>query len=184
MTRNTAQIQKLDGQIAATQKQKDAVLYTEGNNNQTQKKDAFQKQIDELSGQRSTAQKELAEAQKTLADLKPKWPEAVAVSELTLCDHGVRRRDFHNSRDPGNARCKNRLFSRYHGTRYAAAFAVAPDLLVTASSAVADATDIEIPTSAGQPIKAEVVRADAPSGLTLLRVSGRAFLAVADRRRR
>jgi TolA-binding protein len=174
VTRNTAQIQKLDGQIAATQKQKDAVLYTEGNNNQTQKKDAFQKQIDELSGQRSTAQKELAEAQKTLADLKPKWPEAVAVSELTLATTASGDATSTSPATPATPDAKP-VVQPYHGTRYAAAFAVAPDLLVTASSAVADATDIEIPTSAGQPIKAEVVRADAPSGLTLLRVSGAHF---------
>ena len=57
-------------------------------------------------------------------------------------------------------------------TRYAAAFPVAPDLLVTAASAVEDATDLEVQTLEGNALKAELVRSDPDSGLALVRVTG------------
>ncbi len=81
---DAAAVRKLDAQIADTQRQKDAVLYTEGNNNQTAKKEAFQKQIDQLTVQRDKTQKELDTAQKTLDDTKPKWPETVPTDTITL----------------------------------------------------------------------------------------------------
>ncbi len=59
-----------------------------------------------------------------------------------------------------------------HLTRYAVAFAVAPDLLVTASEAVAEASDIHVETSTGTTLRAEVIRTDQSVGLALLRVSG------------
>jgi chromosome segregation ATPase len=81
---STATIQKLDAEIADTQRRKDAVVYTEGNNNQTQKKAAYQKQIDEFNSQRASAQTELEGAQKTLKDTLPKWPENLPLESLTL----------------------------------------------------------------------------------------------------
>ena len=174
---SSAQIRRLDSQIADTQRQKDAVIYTEGNNNQTQKKDAFQKQIDQLNVERSKAQKELDGAQKTLAELKPKWPEEIPTDQLTLAATVAAPvtpvtppADAPTAPDANAPKVQN-----YHGTRYAAAFAIAPDLLVTASNAVTDATDIQVQSGAGQPLKAEIVRADAASGLTLLRVTGAHF---------
>jgi hypothetical protein len=208
---STGALSKLDAQIAVIQRQKDAVVFTEGDNNQTQKKDAYQKQIDELNVQRSASQKELDDAQKTLADLKPHWPDAIAIDDLTLASGSSVA-----SAAPGNTSGPNTSgaaptatpapapspspsptpagpsvtptpdatpdpkpnIPAYHGTHYAAAFAIAPDLLVTASSAVADATDIEIPLAGrriGQTVKAEVVRADSASGLTVLRVADAHF---------
>jgi len=53
-------------------------------------------------------------------------------------------------------------------TRHAAAFAVAPDLLVTSATAVKDAQTIEVTARDGQSSKAEVVRTEGP--LALLKV--------------
>jgi hypothetical protein len=52
----------------------------EGDNNLTKKRDALQKQIEELGTERETTAKEAQEAQKTL----PKWPENLPVESLTL----------------------------------------------------------------------------------------------------
>ena len=57
-----------------------------------------------------------------------------------------------------------------HVTRYAVAFAIAPDLFVTASDVVADATAIHAETSAGASLNAEIVRTNRGMGLALLRV--------------
>jgi len=53
-------------------------------------------------------------------------------------------------------------------TRHAAAFAVAPDLLVTSAAAVKDAQAIEVTSRDGQSSKAEVLRTEGP--LALLKV--------------
>jgi hypothetical protein len=53
-------------------------------------------------------------------------------------------------------------------TRHSAAFAVSPELLVTAASAVKDAQNIEVTSRDGQSVKAEVVRTEGP--LALLKV--------------
>jgi hypothetical protein len=50
-------------------------------------------------------------------------------------------------------------------TRHAAAFAVAPDLLVTCASAVKDAQAVEVTSRDGQSAKAEVVRTEGPIAL-------------------
>jgi S1-C subfamily serine protease len=59
-----------------------------------------------------------------------------------------------------------------HLTRYAAGFAISPDLLVTAASAVDGATDIQITTEDGRTIKAEVVRMVHGDGIALLKAEG------------
>jgi tetratricopeptide (TPR) repeat protein len=55
---------------------------------------------------------------------------------------------------------------------YAAAFAVAPDMLVTAASALEDAGEIVVQSGEGVAFKATVLRRDEKSGLALLRVHG------------
>jgi tetratricopeptide (TPR) repeat protein len=57
-----------------------------------------------------------------------------------------------------------------HVTRYAVAFAIAPDLVVTASDAVADAVKVHVETPAGISMAAEIVRTNRGIGLALLRV--------------
>jgi tetratricopeptide (TPR) repeat protein len=206
----TATVNKLTSQIASLQAQKDAVLYTEGNNNQTQKKDAFQKQIDQATTEQSKAQQTVDEASKTLTDLAPKWPDNIPLEQLTLGapagtvvavtppSNGASPTATPANVTPANATPANATpaavppstvtpppdtatdptspkASSYHGSRYAAAFAVAPDLLVTASSVVTDSTNIQIQVAPDHPQKAEIVRADAASGLTLLRVTDAHF---------
>jgi tetratricopeptide (TPR) repeat protein len=56
-----------------------------------------------------------------------------------------------------------------HLTRYAVGFAISPDLLVTAASAVEGATEIQIDTLDGRSLKAEVVRTLHGEGLALLK---------------
>lgn len=56
--------------------------------------------------------------------------------------------------------------------RYAAAFAVAPDLAVTSGKAIAGASAIELQTADGASFKGEVVRTDDASGLALVRFTG------------
>src|SRR5207247_1787859 len=58
-------------------------------------------------------------------------------------------------------------------TTYAAAFPVAPDLLVTSASAIEGATQITIQPADGNPFEATVVSTDTRSGLALLRATGR-----------
>jgi hypothetical protein len=67
-------------------------------------------------------------------------------------------------------------------TSYAAAFPVAPDLLVTAAAAVEGADRVMVQPSGGDPMEVEVVTHDAGSGLALLRVPGKrmAYLTLAD----
>jgi len=59
-----------------------------------------------------------------------------------------------------------------HLTRHAVGFAIAPDMLVTAASAVEGATDIQIGTCDGRSITAEVVRTLHGEGLALLKADG------------
>ena len=56
-----------------------------------------------------------------------------------------------------------------HLTRYAVGFAISPDLLVTAASAVEGATEVQIDTLDGRTLKAEVFRTLHGEGLALLR---------------
>jgi hypothetical protein len=56
-------------------------------------------------------------------------------------------------------------------TQYAAAFAVSENLIVTAAAPLADAVEIDLQSTDGSALKAEVVRKDEKSGLALLRVS-------------
>jgi tetratricopeptide (TPR) repeat protein len=65
--------------------------------------------------------------------------------------------------------------------QYAAAFPVAPDLLITAATPLVGATKIELTTPDGNPMHAELVRSDEASGLALLRLTGQtmAYLALA-----
>ncbi len=71
---------------------------------------------------------------------------------------------------------------KHRVSTYAAAFAVAPDLLVTAAAAVPDGSKIEVQNADGAAFDAELVRTDADSGLALLRVNGQKlnYLSVAD----
>ncbi len=65
--------------------------------------------------------------------------------------------------------------SRVRVTRYAAAFPVASDLLITSGAAVDHAQSINLEDSQGNTLSAELVRADEKSGLALLRVAGKKF---------
>lgn len=56
-------------------------------------------------------------------------------------------------------------------TRYAAAFAVSPNLLVTSAAALAKATEIHLQGPDGGDIAATLVKADAASGLATLRTT-------------
>jgi tetratricopeptide (TPR) repeat protein len=85
---DTKQIGSCDSQIAALQRLRDAVVYTEGENNQTAKKAAYQRQIDQLDAQRAQATKEIDTNQKTLTDTLPKWPDNVPIESLTLPSAG------------------------------------------------------------------------------------------------
>ena len=69
-----------------------------------------------------------------------------------------------------------------HITRYGVAFAIAPDVLVTANSVIDGATDIEVETPQGHTIQAEVLRAHAGDGLALLKLKDANFpcLAIAN----
>lgn len=59
---------------------------------------------------------------------------------------------------------------------YAAAFPISDTLVLTAAGPLAGATEIELQTADGSPIKAELVRTDEAAGLALLRVSGRKLI--------
>lgn len=67
-------------------------------------------------------------------------------------------------------------------TRYAAAFPVATDLLVTTRAAVEKTDSVTLEDSQGNSFTASVVRTDDKTGLALIRVSGQrfAFLKLAD----
>jgi hypothetical protein len=54
-------------------------------------------------------------------------------------------------------------------TQYATAFAISPTLAVTASAPLKGATEIQLLSAEGMPIKAEVVKVDEQAGLALLR---------------
>ena len=206
---NAAAVHKLEAQIAVTQRQKDAVLYTEGDNNQTQKKDAYQRQIDQMNGELSKVQKELDAAMKSRDEVLPHWPEEIPVDQLTLATSlnptlvaetpattppitppvtpAIPTTPLPSPESvttpltpdatPAVTQLKPNTPS-LHGTRFAAAFAVAPDLIITMSAAVADSNDIQVQTSSGHSLKGEIVRNDAASGLTLLRVKGATFTAI------
>jgi hypothetical protein len=60
--------------------------------------------------------------------------------------------------------------------RYAAAFSVAPDLLITAADAVRNVAEIRVETRDGGQMNADVLRLDDESGLALLRVPGKKML--------
>ena len=69
----------------------------------------------------------------------------------------------------------------HHTTRYAAAFGVAPNLAVTSAETISGATALELQTSDGGTIKAEVVRTDDATGLALLKFSANVpVLPIAD----
>ncbi|HEX8915080.1 MAG TPA: trypsin-like peptidase domain-containing protein, partial [Humisphaera sp.] len=65
---------------------------------------------------------------------------------------------------------------------YAAGFAVAPDLVVTAAETVAGATSVQVQPAGGDLINAEVVRTDERTGLALLKLTDKktAYLLVGD----
>jgi Tfp pilus assembly protein PilF len=67
-------------------------------------------------------------------------------------------------------------------TQYAAAFPVAPDLVLTSASVIDDGATLQLQSADGQGLSAELVRKDAATGLALLRVTGRKLhpLAIAD----
>jgi tetratricopeptide (TPR) repeat protein len=60
-------------------------------------------------------------------------------------------------------------------TRYATAFPVGPDLLITSAAAVDRAGSVKLEDAFGNLFDADVVRADTASGLALLRVQGKTF---------
>jgi hypothetical protein len=68
-------------------------------------------------------------------------------------------------------------------TRYAAAFAVAPDLIVAPASVVSGAATVHVDVAVGPTLNGTVVRVDADAGLALIRVDGAKFTAmnIADR---
>ncbi len=65
---------------------------------------------------------------------------------------------------------------------YAAAFPVAPDLLVTDGKMVQAGSTITVQAADGLPMRAEIVKNDAASGVALLRIRGQrvAYLSLAD----
>jgi hypothetical protein len=67
-------------------------------------------------------------------------------------------------------------------TQYAAAFPVAPDLVVTSAAIVEDGVTLQLQSNDGQPVSATLVRKDDTLGLALLKVEGRTLhpLALAD----
>lgn len=67
-------------------------------------------------------------------------------------------------------------------TQYAAAFPVAPDMVVTSAATVEDGATLQLQGADGQGIAAELVRKDGNTGLALLRITGRKLnpLALAD----
>jgi hypothetical protein len=77
---------------------------------------------------------------------------------------------------PRRARGKVRI------TQYAAAFPVAPDLVLTSASVVDDGATLQLQAADGQGMSAELLRKDADTGLALLKVTGRKMhpLAIAD----
>jgi tetratricopeptide (TPR) repeat protein len=58
-------------------------------------------------------------------------------------------------------------------TQYAAAFPVAPDLVVTSSAILEDGVTLQLQAGDGQPLSATLVRKDDTLGLALLKVEGR-----------
>jgi len=67
-------------------------------------------------------------------------------------------------------------------TQYAAAFPVAPNLVVTSSAILEDGVTLQLQASDGQPMSATLIRKDDTLGLALLKVEGRTLhpLALAD----
>jgi tetratricopeptide (TPR) repeat protein len=67
-------------------------------------------------------------------------------------------------------------------TQYAAAFPVAPNLVLTSSAIIEDGVTLQLQSGDGQPISATLVRKDDTLGLALLKVEGRTLrpLALAD----
>jgi Tfp pilus assembly protein PilF len=67
-------------------------------------------------------------------------------------------------------------------TQYAAAFPVAPDLVVTSAAIIEDGATLQVQGADGQGLAAELVRKDAATGLAMLRITGRKLnpLALAD----
>jgi S1-C subfamily serine protease len=68
---------------------------------------------------------------------------------------------------------------RVHISSYAAAFPVSDSLVLTASGPLAGATEIQIQSADGTPVRAALVRADEQSGLALIRVEGRKLVPMA-----
>jgi tetratricopeptide (TPR) repeat protein len=58
-----------------------------------------------------------------------------------------------------------------HSVRYGAAFAVAPDLVVTSAEMINGASTLEFQTADGGDLKGEVVRTDDATGLALVRIT-------------
>jgi hypothetical protein len=67
-------------------------------------------------------------------------------------------------------------------TQYAAAFPVAPTLVLTSSAIIEEGVTLQLQSNDGQPLSATLVRKDDALGLALLRIEGRALhpLALAD----
>ena len=67
-------------------------------------------------------------------------------------------------------------------TQYAAAFPVAPTLVLTSSAIIEDGVTLQLQSNDGQPLSATLVRKDDTLGLALLKVEGRTLrpLALAD----
>lgn len=63
------------------------------------------------------------------------------------------------------------VYPTKHGTHMAAAFPVAPDLLVTAASVVDGADEVQLQNRDGDPLAFTVVRSDARAGLALLKLT-------------
>jgi hypothetical protein len=84
------------------------------------------------------------------------------------------QRQGNKDRNPQNTPPRNEDTKKQQHAKmeYAAAFPVAPDLLVTAAYPLEEMVDIQVQAHDGTPIKATVVRVDAKTGLALLRISG------------
>jgi tetratricopeptide (TPR) repeat protein len=197
---NSVTVRNLASNIADAERAKAAVPYAEGENTLTEKRAAIQSQIDQMTSDQKAAQKNIDDAQATLASVKPKWPEEISVDDMVLVDVDVKPAQVVTPKtvavapvvpdqkpvptpvtpptpaDTGtNVDVPKPKPVSHHGTRYAVAFAVAPDLVVTSSATLTDATDIQLEPASGPSLKAEIVRSDDASGLTLLRVTGAHF---------
>lgn len=151
-----------------------------------------QQKLSEATQEKSKAKAEYDAASKTLASLPaPPFPATIVVSSADLFPPSadpaatgqlagastktksgdVNPADSNSSDTPSPAKPAEPA----HLTRYAVAFAVAPDLLVTSEAAIEDATTISITTSDGKTMDATVFRTHRGDGLALLKVDGAKF---------